>query len=199
MSATTTAPTLSVTLPGNWTRIDFERIASPGYFDELVAGRADDIVEAEAFRDRFVAYAAAAGARATVSGVVLAAVLIDAADDRSMPVVASLTVAYLQQPADAGAPADAAARDDGAEAPAEPVPYTELDLPVGHAVRTERVVERAPDQDGAAELAFAVHYAVPAAEAGWLLALTFTSPMLGMRDALTEMFDRIAHDVRAVR
>ena len=193
-------PGLSIVLPGNWTQMDMNDLAEPTFVDAAVGRALESTPELESLREPLVAYATAAATAARDQGVAFAAVLVDIADDATVPVVASLSVAF----ATGAVGTEGRGADDGPpDEPEKPAgadrgitETTSVSLPCGPAARLERTYDPGASAGQPQQMSYSVQYVVEVPNSERVAVLTFSSPMLGMREGLNEAFDHVAQSVR---
>lgn len=189
-------PAFHVELPGNWVRLDLHAAADRTLLDDAVDTRMGDLPELQDFRAVFVDYAATVAQAALDRDVAFAAVLIDAADDETLPVLATMAISYAvltQELAQTnGEPVVERAPDREALVDT----MTSVEVPLGLALRRERIDDHLGEDGERQVVSFTVQYVLQPDTSDYGVIVTFSSPMLPMREGLNAMFDRIVRSMR---
>lgn len=203
----------SILTPGNWIVVDLESLSD----EEVVTAQVDERLAEEpaliGLRDDLVATIVRTARGAREAGALLAAVLATVGPGGA-PIVANVTVASVEDRGfaervavslpDVGGPADGGSGREGDTAPTIVLNAVNdddggtrltpaiVELPAGAGLRTEGLEEVEMLGSGLLQCLVVQHILpVPATDDRFVV-LTFTSPSVGRRADLTELFAHIA-------
>ena len=194
-------PEFTVAVPSNWYQLDLDPRTRTGTIAKLVEDRLGDASTAalRQIRRELTAMLRQYARQAASHGAIYAALMDQVVEGLALS--ASLVIAVGEAPRDAaGEPVLDPARlglalasqvgDDGTPAR---LSAEELELPAGTAVRLRRTTDSGfAGSDGGTVRTAETQYFVPVPRTDKVLALTFSTPNLSVREALEELFDRIA-------
>jgi hypothetical protein len=203
-------PEFTVAVPANWYQLDLDPRTRTGTIAKLVEDRlgATRTPLMRQLRRELTAMLRQYARQAASHGAIYAALMDQVVEGLSLS--ASLVIAVGEAPRDAADepvldPAGlgrvmAGLTDDSDAEVAPRPPAEEFELPAGTAVRLRRTTNSGfAGSDGSTVLTAETQYFVPVPGTGNVLAMTFSTPNLSVRQALEELFDAIARTLDWVR
>jgi hypothetical protein len=208
---TDSLPEFTVSVPANWYQLDLDPRTRTETIATLVEERLGDnrTPVMRQLRRELTAMLRQYARQAASHGAIYAALMDQVVEGLSLS--ASLVIAVgeaprdsadepVLDPAELGRVMAALSDDSDAEAPADAPPAEVFETPAGDAARLRRTTNSGyAGSDGSTVLTAETQYFVPVPGTDKVLAMTFSTPNLSVREALEELFDAIARTLDWVR